>query len=194
MEKLILLTGFRSYLTGKLLPEHTDLPIDKSSMGVLVSKLGEGNYTYLTISDDRYYEIIKATLVCGNIILDRGVDGTTPRTFPCNAVVSFEIVPAVIRYMICNETCVECDCEPVKFAGSVLPQIKEGVAWEGSVVFAGSTPMTLGITNAPKWMKVTAGVNYLKLSGVPTSSAKVNISVGASNCGGELETVPLTLE
>lgn len=194
MEKLIMLSGYKTYLVQKLLPTDTDLPLTKNDLGALISKMEEGSYTYLTISDSRYYEVVRARLSCGSIILDRGQEGTTPRTFPCNALVAFEMVPAVVRYMICNESCHDCDCEPVKFAGSVLPQIKEGVAWEGSVVFAGSTPMTLGITNAPKWMKVTAGINYLKLSGVPTSSAKVNISVGASNCGGELETVPLTLE
>lgn len=194
MENLVLLAGFRGFLDTKLHPDDAFLPLDKRFRSHILSRMEEGDHTYLAIMDTRYYEIVKVRVECGELLMDRGQDGTTPRTFPCNAEVVFEMVPSVVRYMICNETCHECDCKPVQFQGAVLPPLEQGVAWQGSIVFSGDIPMTIGVQGAPHWMKVVTGANYIQLSGVPTTNTAVTISVAASNCGGELATRALTID
>lgn len=195
MESLNLLFGYRGYLGAKLDKEDGVLVLDKKSHGELVSRLSkDGEYGHLVITDRRCFEVVKVRLDCDSLIVERGVDGTKPSTFPCGALLSGDLVPSDIRYMICNESCVDCDCVPVAFAGSITPKLKQGEQWEGSVVFSGDTPMTLGVSGAPNWMKVVAGDNYLRLSGVPTSTQEVTLSVGATNCGGHLETVVIRIE
>ena len=194
-KKLELLTGFRGYIYSRLDKEDGTLELDRKSQSRLLNLLSEeGSYGHLVVTDDRCYEIIKVSRACDTILVERGLDGTDPSNFPCGALVAGELVPSDIRYMICNEDCVDCGCKPVKYSGSVLPPLEEGKNWEGRVVFEGDTPMSLGVSGAPSWMKVVTGQNYVRLSGVPSTTDKFSISVAATNCAGKLDNKVLQVE
>lgn len=194
MEPIKLLPFFIGYLNTKLLSTDRSLHLERRQQEELFASLAEGESTYLVLDDGRSKEIVLVTNSCDQLLLERGQDGTTPKTFACGAAASFEMVPAVIRYMICTETCVECECSPVSFSGSVTPEIVVGQSWEGSAIFSGDTPMALAVQGAPSWMEVIVGVNYIRMSGVPTSAGPVTLSVAASNCGGEVDTTTIEIK
>lgn len=194
MQKLVVAMGLRLELSEKLLASDRHLPLNAKNEAKLKALLPEGTFTYLILEDCRSYEIVRVDGTCSGLVVTRAQDGTEARTFPCGTCARFDITPEAIKYMICNETCVDCDCTPVAFAGSHIPPIKPGQEWNGSVMFTGDTPMAIAVSQAPAWMKVVVGVNYVSLSGVPTSPASMVFSVAATNCGGEVETVALELK
>lgn len=180
---------FATYLTDRLEPEGTDLPICNSAVADLLALMpDEDDYIYLALKGDSHYEVVRAYNAGGTILIERAQEGTTAVLHhygTCVSAVS-PLVAAVMKDLICNYTCCEeeCPCDPVAFGGASLPDLQEGVAWEGAVVFSGDLPMTIGISNAPGWMEATTSNNIIKLSGTPTSSEAVHFSVAATNCNG----------
>lgn len=162
------------------------LPLSNDDNTKLLGLLPEGEEMLLTIQDNLYHEWVKAENQCGTIIITRGIDGSEPRKFPKGSCIFFETSVPVIKWLICNHNCCDgpCPCEPVDYAGAVIPAGVVGQPWEGSVLFTGDTPMTFGVDNLPSWMTATNGANYVRLSGTPVAAGTFSLSVAAGNCDG----------
>lgn len=93
------LNGYRTSLNGKLNAADGLLPITDARE--LAEKLGEG-YTYLVINDGTGAEIVKAYGFGNAVKIERGKDGTEPKTFPAGACVKWEATKSGIEETICN--------------------------------------------------------------------------------------------
>lgn len=177
---------FSAALNDKLYSDGRALPLSKKDSDILKALLPEDSYTYLTLREPTGAEIVRAEHTCGGIVIDRGEDGTKARTFPRGTCVRFEMTPAVVKDMICNIDCCDgdCPCNPVESAGITLPPAKRGVAWSGTAVFTGDTPMSIATAGAPSWVEVKVWANYVTFSGVPTGTGSFSIAVTATNCDG----------
>lgn len=149
----------------------------------------DGNYTFLSLISDDTFETVKAYLVAGEVVLDRGVEGTEAVKHPCGTricSVSPTIVAAV-KALICEYDCCEegdCDCNPATFSGAFLPEGVKGKYWQGAVLFTGDAPMYFGVSDAPNWISVTTRGHVLALEGTPLSAGEWAFSVAAANCNG----------
>lgn len=74
---------------------------DRVSARELAEWLGE-NHTYLTINDGTGAEIVKAYAFGNEVKIERGQDGTQPKTFPAGACVKWEATKSGIEETICN--------------------------------------------------------------------------------------------
>jgi hypothetical protein len=185
---LVNLIFFSASISQRMDKADRFLPLNTTDTARLVAAMGEDDYTYLILRDPVGAEVIKVTHTCGGLIVDRGEDGTEPLNFPRGSCVRWEMTPAVVKELICTHNCCEgeCPCEPVAAAGITLPAGKVGVSWHGVAIFTGDTPMELAATGVPAWATITVGANYVTIDGVPTGSGAYNISVAATNCGGQV--------
>ena len=185
---MISLPHIRLHLSSRLDATDKYLPLDMRGQSELYSCLADGEYVILTISDERYTEIIKLENMDGTFVATRGIDGSVPRNFPCGATLTWSATPSVLAWYVCSYECdASCAREPVTYTGEYLPPASVGVPWEGTVNFNGSLPINIGVSGAPSWMQVVAGANYIRLSGVPTSAGTVVLTVGAANLGTQLD-------
>jgi hypothetical protein len=183
------LVGFSSTLQTKYNDTDDDLPIAVQHLDKLMDALKEGDHTYLVIEDGAYVEVIRVSGTCSTIVIDRGLDGTVARTFPRGSCVSFAMTPSAVKDLVCETDCCEPACEPVTVAGAAMPAAKLGVAFEGVVMFSGSTPMRIAVGTVPSWMSVAVGPNFARLYGTPTFTGPVNVSVSAANQGAMVSTI-----
>lgn len=197
---------FDATLISKLEASDVNLPVSETAVADLLSLLSDSeSYTYLAIKSDQSYEVVKAKGGNGVIILERGLEGTTPVTHPfgaCVAMVS-PLTLAVMKDIICNYECCEsdCPCEPVELVGvyNVPARIMVGDTFNAFAVFTGKTPISMGASGAPEWMTITQEGSVLHLTGtVPQparSEAYVNFSIAAANCGGtSVASAPISFE
>ncbi|CDL87031.1 hypothetical protein XCR1_830006 [Xenorhabdus cabanillasii JM26] len=61
--------------------------------------------TYLIIRDPTGVENIKVDNRCNALFITRSQDGTEPRNFPRGSYVRFEMMPVVVKDLICNYDC-----------------------------------------------------------------------------------------
>lgn len=180
---------FDATLISKLEASDVNLPVSETAVADLLSLLSDSeSYTYLAIKSDQSYEVVKAKGGNGVIILERGLEGTTPAMHPfgaCVAMVS-PLTLAVMKDIICNYECCEsdCPCEPVEVAVASLPVAEYGKEYNGIVVFTGTQPIHVGVTGAPAWMTVTQEKGVVKLTGTKDSKGAINMTIAAANCGG----------
>lgn len=181
---------FTARLCDRLEASEVHLPLSKAATADLLNHLPEADdYAFLSLKGDVEYEVVKVRNEGGTLLIERGLEGTTAVLHhhgTCVVTVS-PLVVAVIKDMICNYECCEgdCPCEGVAGAAWSIPDAYVDKAWEGSVVFSGDLPMTLGVANAPSWMKVEAVNNMLVLSGTPHIAGTFTFSVAATNCNGK---------
>lgn len=97
--------GFLSNLTDKLADVDTDLPIHEQHIALLKARLAGGKYTYLKIMDGTSVEYVKVSDQGGKLFLERGLELTTPTTFPIGSCVKWELTPSAIRDIICQMPC-----------------------------------------------------------------------------------------
>ena len=189
---------FVAFLTKNLPADSKSIPLSTSAAQDLLGLLSQGDYIYLAIAtDSARYEVVKCTNVSGNLVLTRGIEGTTPQTHASGACVSglSPLIVAVIKDVVCNYDCCatgECDCKPVAFASAALPQALKDAYWEGTVTFSGSTPMRMTVDNAPTWMSASMKQNVVTLYGTPDQTGENSVTVLASNLDGT-NTVSKTL-
>lgn len=182
--------------------EATDiyLPLPPAAAADLVNLLDDNDaYIYLTLKGDTYMETVRVRNEGGVLIMDRGMEGTVAVLHhygTCVTAVSPTVL-AVMKDLICNYSCCEdgdCPCVAVTYTGAVLPEAHVGIAWEGSVVFSGDTPISMGVENTPDWMNVTQQSGLMQLTGTPTVEGVFSFSVAATNCNGtEIATKTLSL-
>lgn len=187
---LITPTDFRATLVSKLEKDALLLPLSELDRVDLLDQLGEdGNYTYLVLrADNVRSEVVKVTVNCDELVLERGQDSTTAKTFPRGTCVLFLVTPMIVKHLICNYDCCadeDCPCAEVKSAGLYLPVGNVNSNWTGTVVFSGDLPMAIG-TDLPTWITATIEANHVTLIGTPTTSGTYNIAVSATNCSGAI--------
>lgn len=182
----MILLPFEATLNAPLTADSQYLTISTADMSRLLAQVPAGESTLLVIRDGVYSEEVLATNQDGTIILTRGQGNTTARKFPYGSYVCFQVTVSVVRYIMCNEDCCEggCPCEPIDVVGSIAPAGTVGDAYNASVIFMGTAPMTFGVTGQPEWIEVDAGANYVRLYGTPTGEGEWAIAVSGTNCSG----------
>ena len=181
---------FGARLVNRLEAADSYLPLSNEATADLLNLLTESDdYIYLSIGDEKTYEIVKCRAEGGLLIIERGLEGTSAVLHGYGACVSSvsPLIIAIVKDLICNYSCCEdgdCECEPVAFGMSFLPYAKQGAAWEGMATFSGNTPMNIGVNGAPDWMQVDVEGTTIRFSGTPNVVGPVSFSVAASNCGG----------
>lgn len=181
---------FAARLCDRLEASEVHLPLSKAATADLLTVLpNEDDYVFLSLRGDVEYEVVKVRNESGTLLLERGMEGTNAVLHhhgTCVSTVS-PLVVAVIKDMICNYECCEgdCPCEGVVAGGWTIPDAYVDKPWEGGIVFAGDLPMTMGISNAPSWMKAKSVNNVLELSGTPHIAGTFTFSVAATNCNGK---------
>lgn len=182
------LVGFSSVLTTKYAATDDDLPIAAQHLDRLMSMLGEGDHTYLIIEDGLYKEVIRVSGTCSTVVVDRGLDGTKPHTFPRGSCVTFTMCPSAVKGLICETDCCEPACEPVTMVGNTMPVATVGVPFEGVVMFAGSTPIRIAVGPVPAWVSVSLGTTFARFTGIPTTAGSSVVAVSAVNQGAMVAT------
>lgn len=97
--------GFMSNLTSKLVDIDTDLPIYEQHLSLLRNRLSGDKYTFLKILDGTNIEYVKVINENGALRLERGMELTTPTTFPVGSCVKWELTPTAIRDIVCQMAC-----------------------------------------------------------------------------------------
>lgn len=94
------LVGFNVVLDRAIKQDDTYLPIHKRDKYRLEQLLGD-NYTYLTFRNNISHEIVKAKATSdGEIMIERGVEGTTPINAPFGTCVTFTWVKSSIEDIV----------------------------------------------------------------------------------------------
>lgn len=105
MAKYTQLAGFISNLVAKLGDNDADLPVHEPHIALLRQRLGADGYTYLRITDGTVIEYVKLSAVNDALRLERGLEDTTPHTFPVGSCVAWEITPSAVRDIVCQMPC-----------------------------------------------------------------------------------------
>ena len=101
----IQIVDFVSNLIDKFTDTDTDLPIYEEHLSKLRNRLSVSGYTYLTISDGTNLEIIKVQSANGYLSVVRGLEQTTPHTFPKGSVVKWAMTSSAVRDIVCQMDC-----------------------------------------------------------------------------------------
>lgn len=96
---------FISNLTDKFEATDTDLPIFEEHLAKLRNVLGTAGYTFLQIKDGTNIEIIKVKETNGNLSVTRGLEQTTPTTFPKGSCVMWVLTSSAVRDIVCQMDC-----------------------------------------------------------------------------------------
>lgn len=106
MTNYVSCAGFISTLMGKLADIDTDLPLPEQHVSYFKSRLpDDGGYTFLKLLDGTNIEYIKVTNNKGALLVVRGLEYTSPNTFPLGTCVRWELTPTAIRDIVCQMPC-----------------------------------------------------------------------------------------
>lgn len=97
--------GFVTSLSTVLEADDTSIPLKDPTFAL--HRLNLGDWTTLLIQDTIGYEVVKLLNHQGNLAIERGLSGTTPRRFPTGACVSFSPSDELIKGMTCETDCCE---------------------------------------------------------------------------------------
>lgn len=92
----VFLDGVCVTLTSKLDSGSTNLTVSQSDISKLCEKLGDGNHSYLTMNTNQGSEILKITCNSSQIVLERGLSGSTALTGSVGRCLCFQVNKAVI--------------------------------------------------------------------------------------------------
>lgn len=102
------LNGFSTSLNGKLNAADGLLPITEAR--ALAERLG-ADHTYLVINDGTGAEIVKAYAFGNEVKIERGKDGTEPKTFPAGSCVKWEFTQSAFNDLGCpSKEKSDCGC------------------------------------------------------------------------------------
>lgn len=102
--------GYFSKLTQIL--ETTDRILPAEDTQTILNRLSDdGDWTTLLIQDTIGYEVIKVLNHRGNLAIDRGLSGTTPKRFPVGSCVVFTPSDELLKAMVCETDCCEGDVD-----------------------------------------------------------------------------------
>lgn len=101
------LAGYSQKITLKLEASDNTMTLKDDTLSDLLED--NGDYTYLTIYDGVNREVVKAYKDAGEVLIQRGQNGTTASTFPPGACAKFEINSAWIEDFVCQ---LPAECKP----------------------------------------------------------------------------------
>ena len=91
-------------MSKKLLRSDLTLYVDSATEAALYHYLSPGDHTFATLSTNIDREIVKITMTCGQLLLDRAQNVAPPAAFPPGSCISFELTtPAVKELIACAE-------------------------------------------------------------------------------------------
>lgn len=100
---------FQAYLESKITATDAHLPVCAEAKADLLRFIPNGSYTYASLVDDTNMETVIIRNEYGELILERGIEDTTPVAHPlgtCVRTVSPTAI-AAIKDLICNWKCCE---------------------------------------------------------------------------------------
>lgn len=98
--------GYFSKLTQILETTDRILPVEDTQ--TILNRLSDdGDWTTLLIQDTVGYEVIKVLNHRGNLAIDRGLSGTTPKRFPVGSCVVFTPSDELLKALACETDCCE---------------------------------------------------------------------------------------
>lgn len=103
------LFGFQTHLTATLPETSRGLPIPETAYQHLLSRLDDGDWSYLELREGRTSEVVRVRNQCGKLVLDRGVECTAARCQRCGVGVFFVMTAQGVRDAVCQMT--DKDCE-----------------------------------------------------------------------------------
>lgn len=191
---------FSAKLVDTMLPDDAYLKLSVRDTNRLLALLGADGETFLIINDGVNKEYVRAYNQCDVVLLERGIDGTTPAKFPRGTCVVADTPGPAVKWLICNYDCCadgDCPCDPVTAAGATIPEATTGYPWAGTFVFTGDlTSMNIAISGVPSWATPTLGANYVSITGTPNAAGTFALVATATNCDGRYlatQTATLTI-
>lgn len=102
------LNGYSTSLNAKLSSTDGILPIDDAQQ---LAKRLDAAHSYLVINDGTGAEIVKVIAFGEQVKIERGKDGTEPKTFPAGTCVKWEFTQAAFNDLGCpSEEKSNCCC------------------------------------------------------------------------------------
>lgn len=98
--------GYFSKLTQIMESSDRVLPVEDSQ--TILNRLNQdGDWTTLLIQDTVGYEVVKVLNHKGNLVIDRGLSGTTAKRFPVGSCVVFTPSDELLKAIACETDCCE---------------------------------------------------------------------------------------
>lgn len=95
--------GYASSLTNILEADDKVIPLKDTQ--TILNRLKPNEWTTLLIQDPTGYEVIKVLNFQGNIAIERGLSGTTPKRFPIGSCVTFSPSDELLKALVCETDC-----------------------------------------------------------------------------------------
>jgi hypothetical protein len=146
--------------------------------------LGNGDYTYMTLTCPAGFEIVRVRCSHGVVVLDRGMDGTHKQFFPIGSCLQFSITYQTIEDMIEQHQFCPADCRKASIvSGAQAPAAALNVPYWHQFVLSGTPPFGLGTVIGPDWLNVTLDAGVVRLSGTPTAIGTSRVEIPLWSCG-----------
>lgn len=97
------MTGYASSLTNILEADDKVIPLKDTQ--TILNRLKPNEWTTMLVQDPTGYEVIKVLNFQGNIAIERGLSGTTPKRFPVGSCVTFSPSDELLKAIICETDC-----------------------------------------------------------------------------------------
>lgn len=97
------MTGYASSLTNILEADDKVIPLKDTQ--TILNRLKPNEWTTLLIQDPTGYEVVKVLNFQGNIAIERGLSGTTPKRFPVGSCVTFSPSDELLKALVCETDC-----------------------------------------------------------------------------------------
>lgn len=95
--------GYASSLTNILEADDKVIPLKDTQ--TILNRLKPNEWTTMLVQDPTGYEVIKVLNFQGNIAIERGLSGTTPKRFPVGSCVTFSPSDELLKAIICETDC-----------------------------------------------------------------------------------------
>ena len=95
--------GYASSLTNILEADDKVIPLKDTQ--TILNRLKPNEWTTLLIQDPTGYEVVKVLNFQGNIAIERGLSGTTPKRFPVGSCVTFSPSDELLKALVCETDC-----------------------------------------------------------------------------------------
>ena len=95
--------GYASSLINILEADDKVIPLKDTQ--TILNRLKPNEWTTLLIQDPIGYEVVKVLNFQGNIAIERGLSGTTPKRFPVGSCVTFSPSDELLKALACETDC-----------------------------------------------------------------------------------------
>lgn len=95
--------GYASSIINILEADDKVIPLKDTQ--TILNRLKPNEWTTLLIQDPTGYEVVKVLNFQGNIAIERGLSGTTPKRFPVGSCVTFSPSDELLKALVCETDC-----------------------------------------------------------------------------------------